>query len=84
MVTKTITVTEAAYEALKAKKEGSESFSRMILRITNKKPLDYFFGILSGKEGEEFEKTIYDLRKQRNKGHKERLSHIAKELSDEM
>ena len=51
MATKTLSITEEAYERLSSKKRGKESFSEVINRITNKKSLLDFVGILSDKEG---------------------------------
>ena len=81
MATKTITVTEGAYEALKAMKTPNESFSAVILRISKRKPLSSFYGVLSKESGKRLEKTIVELRKARNKAHQERLKRIADELS---
>ena len=80
MSTKTITVTEDAYEALRALKEKNESFSDMILRVAKKKPLSSFFGILSGKNGEEFENAIMEGRKIRNESHKKRMKKLMEEM----
>ena len=81
MAVKTITVTKAAYEALKAKKNPDESFSEAILRITTRPSLNEFYGILSPKTGERFERTIMELRKKRRKAHETRMRQIRKELS---
>ena len=49
MVTKTITVTEDAYESLKGLKHEGESFSDVLLRIGEKKcTVNSFFGLLTG------------------------------------
>lgn len=58
MATKTITVTENAYESLKALKKEEESFSDVLLRIGEKKcTVDTFFGLLSGDATEARENT---------------------------
>lgn len=80
MTTKTITVTEDAYEALRALKEPNESFSKTILRVAKRKPLSSFSGILSGKSGEEFEKAIIEGRKIRNEAHKKRIKKLMEEM----
>ena len=64
MSTKTISITEDAYERLKSKKKERESFSDVINRITNKKPLSDFFGILKKEDGDSLEKYIEESRKQ--------------------
>ncbi len=82
MTVKTITIKEDAYEALKAMKAPNESFSRTILRIAKRKPLSYFYGILSKKSGETLEKNIMEMRKRNSKLHKERMKRIIKELNE--
>lgn len=47
MGVKTITVTEEAYRSLKSRKATDESFSDVILRLTKRRPLGDFVGILS-------------------------------------
>ncbi|MBI2580290.1 antitoxin VapB family protein [Candidatus Woesearchaeota archaeon] len=76
MATKTITVTENAYEAVKSLKERSESFSELFLRITKRKPLSSFFGVLGKESGEKLELAVKELRKKRNKAHQLRLKRI--------
>ena len=58
MGTKTITVTEDAYNALYALKRGDESFSEMSLRIGRRKPLSAFFGVLGKEGGERLENAV--------------------------
>jgi predicted CopG family antitoxin len=80
MAVKTITITEEAYRSLKAMKGQKESFSGTILRITKKKSLDEFFGILTEKEGRALEKTIMEQRKISQKLFKKKMTRIEKEL----
>ena len=80
MAVKTITVTENAYEALKAMKEPRESFSDTILRVAKKKPLMSFYGILSKESGDKLEKFIIDRRKRNRKLHKKRMERLMKEM----
>ena len=75
MVIKSLTITQEAYNALKQLKVGQESFSQIILRVSKEKKgnnLGRFFGVLKGKEGEEFEKRIKEGRKEFEKEQKER------------
>ncbi|MAG73363.1 antitoxin [archaeon] len=64
MATKTLTITENAYNALKERKLEDESFSQEILRLltTQKRPLSDFFGILSEEEGERALNVINRMR----------------------
>lgn len=80
MATKTITVTENAYEAVKSLKASSESFSELFMRIAKRKPLSSFFGVLSAESGEQFEKAILEARKKRNEGHQARIKKIVEAL----
>jgi predicted CopG family antitoxin len=80
MATKTITVTEDAYEALKALKTRGESFSETIIRVAKRKPLSAFFGALSKESGERLERAVSELRERRNAAHRARMKHIAREL----
>ncbi len=70
MATKTLSITEEAYERLSSKKRGKESFSEVINRITNKKSLLDFVGILSDKEGE---KLIDNIENSRSLSRKRKL-----------
>jgi predicted CopG family antitoxin len=67
MATKTISITEEAYERLKSKKKGNESFTEVILRMTNKKSILDFAGILTKEEADRMEKTISESRAQSRK-----------------
>lgn len=77
MVVKTITVTEDAYDALKSRKAAHESFSEAILRVTKRKPLSAFFGVLSKESGERLEAAIRESRKRRTEVHRARIRRIA-------
>ncbi len=59
MTVKTITVTEEAYNFLKKAKNENESFSEVIIRITNRNRFDLkkYAGVLSEKRADEL-KTL--------------------------
>ncbi len=65
MVVKTITVTEDAYRRLKACKAGEESFSEVILRLTRRRPLSDFLGILSPEAADAIREAIDEDRARR-------------------
>lgn len=58
MATKTISITEEAYERLKMRKNGHESFTDVINKITGKSSIMDFAGLLTEKEAAVLEKNI--------------------------
>jgi len=74
MVTKTLTITQSAYDKLLANKQEKESFSQVIERIIpqKKKTLLDFAGTLSEKEAEAFKTRITQFRKEMNEEFDER------------
>ena len=77
MATKTLTITEDAYERLAAFKDETESFSDVIAKITHKVSLLSIAGILTEKEADGLERSIKIIRKRS----RNRLKRIAVELS---
>lgn len=61
MGTKTITITNEAYERLLTYKEHKESFSEVIKKLTSKGNLFDLIGILTNKEAEELKKHRKNL-----------------------
>ncbi len=65
MKIKTISLSEEAYRKLKAEKRKGESFSEVVKRITNKKPLSAFAGAWGDLEEERIEEIKNILKKER-------------------
>jgi len=80
MTVKTITITESAYRALKAKKGEKDSFSDVIIKMAGKRPLSDFYGALSKESAEKLEKAVKEGREFRNKIHSARIKRIKEEL----
>ena len=67
MATKTISITEDAYERLKSRKKGNESFSDVINKITAQRSLLELAGRLSSDEARAVEEQIQYAREKTNK-----------------
>lgn len=76
MSTKTLTITEDAYERLFALKEESESFSEVIRRITSKVKLSDFAGLLTETEA----KTVHEKIKKMREASATRMKRIREQL----
>ena len=63
MGTKTLTITNGAYERLLALKRPKESFSDVVNKLTSKNALLDIVGILSNKEADKLESNIMESRK---------------------
>ena len=57
-MTITITLADDAYEQLKKLKQENESFSEVVRRITVRKPLTSFAGLLTREEAEKVEAVV--------------------------
>lgn len=77
MATKTISITEDAYERLAARKEQSESFSDVIVKMTGKGSLMELAGVLTKNEAEELRANISARRAMM----RARLKRVAKRLA---
>ena len=62
MSTKTITITDEAYNRLKSTKSEDESFTETIIRLTNNDPLSALVGLLTKKEADEMRELIKSSR----------------------
>lgn len=73
MSTKTISITEDAYNILKAKKDSNESFSEIIVKLSGKRELSSFYGVITEESAEILKKNIHKFREEHLKLHKKRL-----------
>ena len=76
MSTKTISIKTTAYERLRQRKKPRESFTDVINRLTEKKSLMEFAGILSDEDANRIEESIRKIRVESAK----RMSKISAEL----
>lgn len=78
MATKTLSITEEAYNRLKVLKNNKESFSDIIMRVTNKnrKSVSELYGLFPKKEADELERNIKEIRKLNLLKHKKRIREI--------
>ncbi len=83
MATKTITVTEDAYEALRALKGQHESFSETILRVARRRSLKEFVGCLSRESADKLEEAVKESRRKHTEEHNRRVAAIAKALGQQ-
>ncbi|MDP3640806.1 MAG: antitoxin VapB family protein [Nanoarchaeota archaeon] len=74
MSTKTISITEEAYTILHSRKESTESFSQIIVKLAGKKELASFYGVLGKERADLLEKAIFQEREQHQILHHQRVS----------
>jgi len=67
MATKTISITKEAYDRLKARKRPDESFSDVVLRLTEGRPLAEYAGMLSKSSVKAIREAIEEARSERRK-----------------
>ncbi|MFQ5887095.1 MAG: antitoxin VapB family protein [Candidatus Hydrothermarchaeales archaeon] len=65
MASKTISLSEEAYEKLKAEKSKGESFSKVVKRLIKKRPLPAFAGAWKDLEEEKIEEIKNILKRER-------------------
>ncbi len=76
MATKSITITNEAYERLASYKGENESFSDVVNKLTKKSSILDLVGLISNKDAED----IKDWRKKMNEEMQKRLDKTAKQL----
>ncbi len=67
MATKTISITREAYDRLKARKGPDESFSDVVLRLTERRPLAEYAGMLRKSSVKAIREAIEEARRERRK-----------------
>ena len=82
MATKTISLSEDAYDRLRAMKREGESFSDVVRRLTRGVRLSEFHGTLSAETAAELEAGIEAARSDRNERRRQRLESIGAALDE--
>ena len=67
MATKTVSISEEAYNLLKSMREGKESFTEIIIKIAKKDPLSKLVGVLTKKDADELRNYVKTSRGQTEK-----------------
>ena len=75
---KLISVSEEAYERLKAMKEENESFTDVVVKLTRKKPLESFFGAIPEGMAKEMEANMAEARVKRRNLHSSRIKRMSR------
>lgn len=76
MGTKSITITDEAYQRLSVFKESKESFSDVINKITRKYSLLDLVGVLTDEGADEMRDYLKDMQKRMRRGMERTLSEI--------
>lgn len=80
MATKSVTIKESAYEILKSRKHEDESFSDVIERIAQKRPLTDLLTIISEEDGKELANEISKIRGEMEDEIEERSKNVEETL----
>ena len=62
MATKSVTVKKSAYEILKSRKREDESFSDVVERIANRRPITDLTEVISDEDGEAIAEEVEKVR----------------------
>jgi predicted CopG family antitoxin len=77
-MSKSIRLTDSAYERLAAHKRADETFSEVVMRLAGERSLVELAGILSDEEADAMEEAIRERRGRR----RDELNHIADQMGD--
>lgn len=80
MGTKTVSLSEDAYNKLKALKEDNESFSDVVRKVTKTSNVSKFHGALSEDTADEIEENIRKNREDNLERHSERVKDIKDDI----
>jgi predicted CopG family antitoxin len=80
MATKTISLSEDAYERLKAMKRENESFSDVVRRLTRGVELEDYYGILDEDTGAELAAVVERRREAETDAHDDRVDGVAEQF----
>lgn len=80
MGTKTVSLSDDAYERLKRLKKENESFSDVVRRVTGKIKLRDFHGILKEEAAEELEEIITEERRKHAEEYEKRMRKTKEKL----
>lgn len=83
MGTKTISLTEEAYEKLRAAKKEGESFSDVVERIAPGVRLEEYWGVLDDETAEDLRGAVEDTRREWTAVDRARGDRIASDLDSE-
>ena len=82
MGTKTISLSDDAYERLKTMKREGESFSDVVRRLTAGVELGDYYGVLDDETGAELAAVVAERRRERTEEHGTRVEEFADRLSE--
>jgi len=80
MSTKTISLSDSAYEKLKSLKGENESFSDFVNRIVSEANISEYHGVLSDETADEIEEMIEEKRERNRRRHRDRVEDISEGL----
>ena len=82
MGTTTISLSDDAYERLKAMKREGESFSDVVRRLTAGVEIGEYYGVLDDETGSELAAVVAERRQETTDTHEDRVDRFADELSE--